>query len=506
MKKILLILHTLFLFSCDQTTKVIDKSFELNLIPQAKQVSASEKALLLSDFSKIYVSKATLLPLGEMLGVGIKKLTGIPIKITNNTGNEADIVLKIDPALTEESYRIEIIHEVLLTGGSYQALASASSSLLQLIQKEGEHIAIPMITLEDKPDANFRGLMIDLARQWHSSETVLKLIDLAAFYKIKYLHLHFTDHQSFTFPTQSYPKLPTPDRQYTREELETWERYSQARGVTIIPELEVPGHAMQFVSQYPEIFALEDTAENKWIINMGSEEAYEAIAKISKEMMDVFQASPYFHIGGDEAYFHKVMDDPKVKAYVKKQGIKNDVHELYRHFLIRMNEMIKANGKQMCVWEGFGPEGEIEIPKDIIVFEFETNRYLPDQLIKDGYTVVNTSWKPLYVVNKRKWAPETIYGWNMWRWENWWDKAPSFTPIQLEKTDLIIGAEMCAWEQPEEAEIPSLRRRVPAFVERIWNTEGNLSKEELLGLIEKNDQKLSKLIDDDRQEVAQLQE
>ena len=104
------------------------------------------------------------------------------------------------------------------------------------------------------------------------------------------------------------------------------------------------------------------------------------------------------------------------------------------------------------------------------------------------------------MVNKRKWSPETIYGWNIWRWENWWDKAPSFTPIQLEKTDLIIGAEMCAWEQPEEAEIPSLRRRVPAFVERIWNTEGNLSKEELLGLIEKNDQKLSKLIGDDRQE------
>ena len=65
------------------------------------------------------------------------------------------------------------------------------------------------------------------------------------------------------------------------------------------------------------------------------------------------------------------MDDPKVQAFVEKNGLKNDVHELYRHFLIRMNDMIKGYGKKMCVWEGFGPEGEVEIPKDIIVFEFE---------------------------------------------------------------------------------------------------------------------------------------
>ena len=506
MNKILLLLSLLglFLFSCDQSTELLDKSLDLSLIPQPKELKLGKKSLLLTKSSKIYSPNAELQGLVDVLREDVEKLTGITLESTSTLNRDADILLTIDPNLSGETYQIDISHVVSITGGNYRAVALAKNTLLQLLQKEENSLAFPILSISDQPDANFRGLMIDLARKWHSSETVLKLIDLAAFYKIKYLHLHFTDHQSFTFPTTSYPKLPSPDRHYTREELERWEGYSQARGVTIIPELEVPGHAMQFVSQYPEVFALEDTAENKWIINMGSEEAYEAIAKISKEMMDVFQASPYFHIGGDEAYFHKVMDDPKVKAYVKKQGIKNDVHELYRHFLIRMNEMIKANGKQMCVWEGFGPEGEIEIPKDIIVFEFETNRYLPDQLIKDGYTVVNTSWKPLYVVNNRKWAPETIDGWNIWRWENWWDKAPSFTPIQLEKTDLIIGAEMCAWEQPEEAEIPSLRRRVPAFVERIWNTEGNLSKEELMRLIDKNDQKLSKLIDDDRQEVAQL--
>ncbi|MDW3649841.1 MAG: family 20 glycosylhydrolase [Bacteroidia bacterium] len=502
MNKILLLLSLigLSLFSCDQTTEFLDQSLEVSLIPKPKQLKMGEKSLMLTESSKIYAPNSTIEGLAEVFSKELEKLTGVSMETTSSMGSEADIVFGIKPGLSKESYQIEISDVVEVRGGSEAALAMAKSSLLQLVQEQEGRLIFPILSIYDQPDANFRGLMIDLARKWHSSKSVLKLIDLAAFYKIKYLHLHFTDHQSFTFPSREYPKLPTPDRHYSLEELESWEKYSQARGVTIIPELEVPGHAMQFVTQYPEIFALEDTAENKWIINMGNEEAYEAISRISQEMMDVFRASSYFHIGGDEAYFHKVMDDPKVQAYVEKRGIKPDVHELYRHFLIQMNEMIKGFGKQMCVWEGFGPEGEVEIPKDILVFEFETNRYLPDQLIKDGYTVVNTSWKPLYVVNQRKWSAETIYGWNMWRWENWWDKAPSFEPIQLEKTPLIIGAEMCAWEQPEEAEIPSLRRRVPAFVERIWNTKGNLSSEELLKLIEANDQRLSLLIGDDRQE------
>ncbi|MEM6800619.1 MAG: family 20 glycosylhydrolase [Bacteroidota bacterium] len=497
----LLLLASLFIFpSCDQSTELLDKSLEVHLLPQAKVINQGNQALALTAESKIYAPDLAIMELAKVLSEEIEKLTDIPIAQTSSKGSDADILLEIDDNLEAENYRIEIDELVSVKAGSYQALAMAKSSLLQLLQKEEGKLIFPLLSLEDQADANFRGLMIDLARKWHSSETVLKLIDLAAFYKIKYLHLHFTDHQSFTFPSKAYPKLATFGRQYTVEELIKWENYSQARGVTIIPELEVPGHSMQFVMQYPEIFAIEDTAENKWIINMGKEEVYEAIDKITGEMLEIFSSTPYFHIGGDETYLHKVIDDPQVQAYIKAKGLKNDVHELYRHFLVRMNEMVKKHDKQMCVWEGFGPEGEIAIPKDILVFEFETNRYLPDQLVKDGYTVVNTSWKPLYVVNKRKWSPEEIYGWNMWRWENWWDKAPSFTPIQVEKTPLIIGAEMCAWEQPETAEIPSLRRRVAAFSERLWNTEGDLSKEDLLKLIDENDQRLSLLIGDERQE------
>ena len=110
---------------------------------------------------------------------------------------------------------------------------------------------------------------------------------------------------------------------------------------------------------------------------------------------------------------------------------------------------------------------------------------------------------PLYVVGTgieggwipRKWEPKKIYSWNMWQWENFYHKSPaSKKPIQLDKTPLVIGAQMCAWEQTDEGEIPSLRRRVPPFVERIWNTDYKLPYEEFYTKNEEVDLKRHKAL------------
>ena len=139
---------------------------------------------------------------------------------------------------------------------------------------------------------------------------------------------------------------------------------------------------------------------------MGNEKVYEVLDDLILEVCTIFQAIPYLHIGGDEARLEKVLEDPKVKNYLSKHQIQANAHELFRHFILRMNEIVKKHHKQMCVWEGFQREGEIQIPKDIIVFEFETNRYLPNELVEDGYQIINTSRKPLYVVNPKNGNPK----------------------------------------------------------------------------------------------------
>ncbi|MEM7511842.1 MAG: family 20 glycosylhydrolase [Bacteroidota bacterium] len=501
MKHTILSFITIFLLvSCDNTTAFRETENEISLLPHPKEIQLQQKEVVLTTASKLFSPHQEVYPLLELLSEEVALLTSIKPEITPTHSREADIILELDPALGEEDFQIDIQGTVQVKGGSYHALTLAKTSLLQLVgEKEGQ-LVFPVVSLKDQADASYRGLMIDLARKWHEMGTVKKLIDLAAFYKLNYVQLHFTDYQSYTLPSKAYPKLSTPNRHYSFEELAELEAYSQERGITIIPEIDVPGHSSPFVRMYPEIFALADTTENPYIINMGKEAAYEALDVLIGELTEVFQASPYFHIGGDEAMLTSVAQDPFVKAYVKEHGLGEDPHEIYRHFLVRMNEIVKKHGKQTCVWEGFTKEGEVQIPKDMLVFEFETNRYLPNELVADGYTLVNTSWKPLYVVNKKKWEPKTIYEWNMWRWENWWDRAPSFEPIQLEVAPQVIGAQMCAWEQPEEAEIPSLRKRIPAFAERIWNTEQQITYEELMKRMDALDQKLSLLIDDDRQD------
>ncbi|MEM6765981.1 MAG: family 20 glycosylhydrolase [Bacteroidota bacterium] len=501
MKNYILPLITVFmLFSCDHSTVLQKAENDIYLLPHPKEIQLQQKEVVLTAASKLFSPHEEVYPLLELLGEELRLLTSVNPEITPTKSQEADIVLEIDPELANEEFHIDIQGTVHVKGGSYQALTKAKTSLLQLVMEKEGKLVFPVLSMKDQADATYRGLMIDLARKWHELSTVKKLIDLAAFYKLNYVQLHFTDYQSYTLPSKAYPKLSTPNRHYSFEELVELEAYSQERGITIIPEIDVPGHSSPLVRMYPEIFALADTSENPYIINMGKEAAYEALDILIGELAEVFQAAPYFHIGGDEALLRSVGQDPFVQAYVKEHGLGEDPHEIYRHFLVRMNEIVKKHGKQTCIWEGFTKEGEVQIPKDMLVFEFETNRYLPNELVADGYTVVNTSWKPLYVVNKKKWEPKTIYEWNMWRWENWWDQAPSFEPIQLEETPQVIGAQMCAWEQPEEAEIPSLRKRVPAFSERIWNTDQGISYEELMKRMDALDQKLSLLIDDDRQD------
>lgn len=495
---------TFFIWSCiscsDSTTQLVDKDIAINVLPVPKLLDQTHDGLMLSRESRSYTSNESLAPLLVLFNEEIEKVTGLKVESTNINNESSDIIFSLKESMPIDEYEIVINRSVLVNGGSYQALANAKTTLLQLVTVDDGSLVFPRLTIRDHGDANFRALMIDLARQWHEISTIKKLIDLAAFYKIKYVQLHFTDYQSYTLPSKHYPKLATPNRHYAFAELDELENYSQIRGVTIIPELEVPGHASQFVKIHPEIFAIQDTASNPWIINMGKEEVYQAIDLLVEEISQTFKSSPYIHMGGDEAIFNKVMEDPDVLDYIKKHDLDEDVHELYRHFLVRMNDIVKKHGKQMCIWEGFGPEGEVEIPKDIIVFEFETNRYLPDQLVEDGYTVVNTSWKPLYVVNQKKWEPKTIYNWNLWRWENWWNKVPSFEPIQVEESPLVIGAMMCAWEQPGEVEIPSLRKRLPAYAERIWNTKENIPYDEFMDRMEYTDEILSKLIGDTRQD------
>lgn len=465
----------------------------VTVIPYPESVILNEGSFKLDHGMVININDETLAPYAEVFLENIFKLTGIQPKIKSSAEEGEGIILKINPGTKKSQYRIKVANSILIEAGTVQSLINGCYSFLQLVNSTNEGYLIPKLEIIDNPGSQYRGLMIDLARNWHNVKIVLQLIDLAAFYKLNYVQLHFTDDQSYTLPSKYFPKLPTKNRHYSFEDIRLFEEYAHLRGISIIPEIDVPGHSTSLVKAYPNLFGIKGIKENPRIINMGKEEVYQALEKLIIEINGVFSSSPYFHIGGDEAVFHMLDQDPDVRSYMAKHSLGEDIHELYRHFIVRMNDIVKSHGKQLCVWEGFRKSGDVKIPKDIVVFEFETLYYLPYDLINDGYTVVNASWKPLYVVNEKKWSSEDIFRWNMYRWEHWVDKIPAFNPIQCEESPKVIGGQICAWEQTQEIEFPSLRKRLPAFAERVWSPTKGKSYTDFLQRMEKTDLTLSKL-------------
>lgn len=519
MKNSITIFLIILIIGCNENPMQISHAPQNKIIPTPKEIKylSNKKCLKLPKDIKVYSSDASLRPIVTIF-VEQLNLLGHKHQLSFDKTTNATISIILDETLKTEEYQINIDQSVILSGGSYKAISSAMTSMLHLIEKKDDHTLFPMVEIKDYPDATFRGLMIDVARRWHSINTLKKLVDMSAFYKLNYMQLHLTDDQSFTFPSKAYPKLATKDRHYTKEELVDLVNYAQLRGITLIPEIDIPGHSRKFIETYPEIFSpkLKKWGKNMWggdafnnVINVGSEKVYSALDVILDEVIEIFHTSPYIHIGADEATIDNLKGDPLAEAMMKKENLEGNVHELYRHFIVRMNDMVKSKNKTMCIWEGFKRDGKVQIPKDLIVFEFESLYNLPNHLIEDGYTLVNTSWTPLYVVGTgieggwipRKWEPKKIYSWNMWQFENWYHKSPSHKkPIQLDKTPLVIGAQMCAWEQTDEGEIPSLRRRVPPFVERIWNTDYKLPYEEFYTNLDKSDNRLTSIINNSEQD------
>jgi len=450
------------LYSCEEQ-QIDDRDFKL--IPYPHDISIGQGSLDLSQGFKLESEEPSLLTLQRLLEEEFFLLTGLHNDATNTEA--ISIIASINPNFAKEEYQIKIENNIIITGSSQQAILSATTSIWQLL---GSDLKLPKVEIKDQSHMAYRAMMIDCARQWHSINTLKQIITLARFYKANYIHLHLTDDQLFTFQSDTYPTLATEGYSYTKEELIDLNQYAFERGVILIPELDVPGHASQFIKKEPSIFGIKDLSKNSYTMSMANEDAYDALETIIGEIAEIFKHSPYIHIGGDEAHFAGMEEDPATISYMQSIGF-DDIHELFRHFIIRMNDIVKKNGKQTMVWAGFSREGKIEIPKDIIVIIWESEYYDPQLMIEDGYQVINASFKPLYVVNNRTWKPSYIYNtWTPYKWEEGTNMDTTFAGLTIPQSDRVLGGSLCSWEQSQLVELPRMSQRLAVMNETLWGT------------------------------------
>ena len=199
------------------------------------------------------------------------------------------------------------------------------------------------------------------------------------------------------------------------------------------------------------------------------------VKTLIREICDLFPEAPYLHIGGDEANISLWDGCIDCREYMKKNGI-DDVYGLYSDYVARITKYVLSLGKTPIVWEGFPESGSDKIPKETIVISWENHYQNTYKLLSAGFPVINASWKPLYIVPANNapnatfaWGAKEIFEWNIYNWQHWWEKSEAtLNPVNVEPTDQVIGAMLCAWEMTFEMEISTVMANLAALAERTW--------------------------------------
>ncbi len=397
------------------------------------------------------------------------------------TLGEGGVYLCADETLDREEYRLTCEGDrVVVYAATEKGMHNGLANLYSLLEVAAEEkkpdemgFAIPVTTMQEKPDMPYRGLMVDLARQWHPISYLLQYVDLCWKNRASHLQLHFTDSQSFTLPMKAYPKLCTEGRTYTREEIAMLVSYAAERGIELVPEVDVPGHTDQFFLKYPDIFG------NTGVLP-ACEEVFAALQTIFAEVADMFPHSSWIHLGGDEAAIGGWETCERTKAYMAEKGIAN-IHELYAEYIRIVTEMIFALDRTPVVWEGFAREYNDKIDRRTIVIAWESYYQPAYDLAKSGFTLINCSWKPLYIVTPdTHWTPTEIADLDPWSWTHWWEKSVAFPDgYSIDKSYPVLGQQICAWgdriagwenwEDGIKREMELVAERLPAMCCHMWH-------------------------------------
>lgn len=336
-----------------------------HLIPRPVSLTAVGSSFRLTEQTGIYVLSPAeapneLMRIGQHLAGLLKPATGfaLPVSAADAAPSPGNIFLAIsgdDTELGEEGYKLEITEEQLkLSANTPAGLFRGLQTIRQLLPATIENKApqpgpweIATGTIRDYPAYTYRGAMLDVSRHFFGVEDVKRFIDLIAFYKLNVLHLHLSDDQGWRIEIKSWPKLATyggstqvgggEGGYYTQAQYADIVQYAQERYITIIPEIDMPGHTNAALASYPELNCDGKAPELYTGIEVGfstlctdKDITYQFVDDVVRELA-ALTPGPYIHIGGDESHVTEKPD--------------------YIYFVNRVQDIVLSHGKQMIGWD-----------------------------------------------------------------------------------------------------------------------------------------------------------
>jgi hexosaminidase len=318
----------------------------------------------------------------------------------------------------DESYMLDIdSHRIRIEAGTPAGFFYAVVSLEQMI--DATHGVLPAVKIDDEPRFRWRGLMLDSARHIQSEDAVLRILDEMARHKLNVFHWHLTDDQGWRIEIKRYPRLTTiggfreqtmpslepgsktPTGRYggffTQDQIRKIVAYAHARNITIVPEIEMPGHASAALAAYPEFGSAAQPLKDVpvgWGIDPNlynvDDATFTFLENILIEVMDLFP-SEYIHIGGDEAVKDQWKTNATVQAKMRELGLK-DENEMQSWFTKRIEAFLNAHGRKLAGWDEI-LEGGLS-PNATVMSWRGTQGAL--SAVRQGHDAILTPNRPLY--------------------------------------------------------------------------------------------------------------
>ena len=455
------------------------------------------------------------------------ELSSIGYSVTDSDSDEAHtrVSINIDQNITEtpESYNLKIAPQGIdISGSDYAGLFYGLQTLVQILEttKINNSPAVASVLIEDRPRFRWRGMLLDVARHMFPADFIKRYIDIIAAHKMNVFHWHLTEDQGWRMPIKKYPKLKDiaawrketlvghyRDKPhqfdgkpyggfYTEEEIKDIIDYASDRSVTIVPEIEMPGHATAALSAYPQLSCTggPHEAETVWGVHKevfcaGNEETFDFLENVLEEVAQIFPG-PYIHIGGDECPKTRWAECEKCQARIADEGLK-DEHELQSYFIKRIEKILEKFDKRLIGWDeilegGLAPNAVVHSWRGMDGGIEAANA--GHEVIMSPTTYVYFDY---YQSEDRENEPLAIGGYlplsKVYEFEPVPDK------IDSDKRHLILGGQANLWTEyiptTKQAEY-MLLPRVCALAEAVWSPK---NKKDYAGFIDRLGDHLKRL-------------
>lgn len=472
-------LTAILLVSCGGNQSKVEKPYNqgINITPIPLELTKKDGVFNLSNNVVFVTNDIEAEKISAYFSSKINQSTGHALKTIKDkrTSNYINLTINSDLPVNEEGYLLNVTDKGIdIQAKTAQGLFYGMQTVMQLLPAEIESPTvvenitwtIPAVTIKDEPRFKYRGMHLDVCRHFSDVEAIKKQLDVLAMFKINKFHWHLTDDQGWRIEIKKYPKLTEMGAVrtegegntygpffYTQDQVKEIVAYAKERFIEVIPEIELPGHAVAALNAYPELSCTGKPIEvrNIWgvatdVFCAGNDSVFEFLENVIAEVVPLFE-SEYFHIGGDECPKLRWQKCPKCQARIKELGLKGDKEhsaeeKLQSYFVQRIEKTVLKHNKKMIGWDEI-LEGGLAPSATVMSWRGEEGGIASANM---GHDVIMTPGAWMYLDKYQgdsKLLPVTIGG--LLTLKKVYDYEPVPEKIAEDKKHHILGAQVNVW-------------------------------------------------------------